>query len=189
MQHDTPPICLPLVAPPAPAAARPYPPRRVRTASSLLVEFFYVYDVLYAPVAAGFATGLLSFVLPWGEAEMGCLFAGLTLVLFFFFWLSLINCNPYAPGSTREDQLERIENALPFRRVTAHTDLATLAYPVVFKPSLCSTNSSGVELISSAEAARCYMASTLEEVVIAQQYHPGEEFTIMWERWPWQTRW
>lgn len=164
------------------------PRRRVRTASSRLVEFFLVFDVLYAPIVALPITLALRAWLPWTRAELGLVFLALTLVLFVVFWLSLVNCNPYRPGYTVFDQLRCIPNAMPATPVTARTDLSTLAYPLVFKPTMCSTNSSGVVLVHDVDEARAYMRATLEEVVCAQELHLGEEFTIMWERWPWRRR-
>jgi hypothetical protein len=168
--------------PPGPAR------RRVRTASSRIVEFLYVFDVYYAPAAAAALTAPLSLFVPMRPIAVALVFAALTVVCFLFFWLSLINCNPYPPDLTRAGQLARIPNVLPFTEVTRRSDLTNLQYPLIFKPSLCSTNSSGVALIESAEQARRYMAVTKEEMILAQAFHPGEEFTIMWERWPWQAR-
>jgi hypothetical protein len=158
----------------------------VRTAWPRWIEFFLVFDVLYAPVLSALVTAALAWWTHWRALPLALVFGALTLVLFLFFWLSLVNCNPYPPGYTSFDQLAAMPNALPFLRVTRATDLTRIAYPLVFKPSLCSTNSSGVALVRSVEEARAYMATTLEEVVCAQQLHPGEEFTIMWERWPWR---
>lgn len=158
----------------------------MRTAAPRWVEFFLVFDVLYAPLLATPITAGLAVHAHWSALPIALVFSGLSLTFFVFFWLSLVNCNPYPPGYTAFDQLAAMPNALPFLRVTHATDLDRLVYPLVFKPSLCSTNSSGVALVRSAEEARAYMAATAEEVVCAQQLHSGEEFTIMWERWPWR---
>jgi hypothetical protein len=160
----------------------------VRTALPKLVEFFMVFDVLYAPLLAGALTLALRATTSLGGVALAAIFAGLTLGLFVFFWLSLINCNPYPPGTTVFDQLRRMPSAQPTARIDRATDLSSLPYPLIFKPSVCSTNSSGVALIGSAAEARRYLASSAEEAICAQPYHPGEEFTIMWERWPWQRR-
>ncbi len=162
--------------------------RRVRTAWPRWIEFFLVFDVLYAPLVSGLVTAGLAATTRWSALALALSFGALTLGLFLFFWLALVNCNPYPPGYTVFDQLASMPNALPFVRVTRSTDLTRLVYPLVFKPSLCSTNSSGVALVRSAAEARRYLATSVEEVVCAQQFHPGEEFTIMWERWPWQRR-
>jgi hypothetical protein len=163
-------------------------PRRVRTASVKWVEFFLVFDVLYAPALALAITAILRATTTCSGLELGLAFASLTLGLFVLFWLSLVNCNPYPAGYTVFDQLRTIPNAMPVTPVTCATDLSKLAYPLIFKPSLCSTNSSGVALVHDVDQARKYMLATEEEVVCAQEYHSGEEFTIMWERWPWRRR-
>ena len=160
--------------------------RRIRTAHSKPLELLRTCDVLWAAALALLfappAAWLLSLTLLQGVALWAGLFLGLWLLL----WLSLVNCNPYRPGYSVFDSFRSMDRALPTRAVSHATDLSQLSYPCVFKPAKCSTNSSQVQLIHSAEQARDYLIETMEEVVCAQQYHPGEEYTIMWERWPWR---
>ncbi len=163
-------------------------PRRVRTARTKLVEFFLVPDVPWALFLGHVTTLALCLYAPLSVGVAGLVFLGASVGWFVLLWLALINCNPYPPGYTGLDQLAGMPRALPFERVTRSTDLSRLRYPQIFKPSLCTTNSSGVRLIASEAEAAAYLAATEEEVVCAQEFHPGEEYTIMWERWPWRRR-
>ena len=95
--------------------------------------------------------------------------------------------NPYGPGFSVFDSFRTINRALPTVAVDHGTDLSTLTYPCIFKPAKCSTNSSQVRLIASPAEARAYLIETMEQVVCAQRFHPGEEYTIMYERWPWRS--
>jgi hypothetical protein len=165
----------------------PRSPRRVRTASPKWIEFFLVFDVLYAPLVALPLTALVG-VGRLSAAGLCVAFVAIAMAAFVVFWLALVNCNPYPPGYTVFDQLQSIPNAMRAVPITRTSDLSALSYPVIFKPSLCSTNSSGVMLVKSIEEARQYLRWTAEDVVCAQEFHSGEEFTIMWERWPWRRR-
>ena len=172
----------------AEAATRPRRVRRVRTARSRFVEFFLVPDAMWAAVLSLIATPIVALTAPldlW--AALGFLLGAL-VSLFLVFWAALVNCNPYPWHCCVFDQLRLMSRALPTQPVTRDSDLTSLAYPLVFKPSLCSTNSSGVRLVYSAAEAAAYLRETQEEVVCAQMFHPGEEYTIMWERWPWSRR-
>ncbi len=176
------------VFPVAPAAAWLKRGRRVRTARAKFIEFFLVPDVPWALFLAQITTLAIAMSTPLSVITAGLVFLGLCVAFFLVLWLALINCNPYPAGYTVFDQLRKMTRALPSQAVTRATDLSQLRYPLIFKPSLCSTNSSGVRLISSEKQARAYMAATREAVVCAQVFHPGEEYTIMWERWPWKPR-
>ena len=177
-----------VATPTAGEATRSRRVRRVRTARSRFVEFFLVPDAMWAAVLSLIATPIAAFTVSLDLGSALAFFFGALLCLFLVFWAALINCNPYPWHCCVFDHLRVLDRALPTQPVTRSTDLASLAYPLVFKPSLCSTNSSGVRLIHSAIEAAAYMRETLEDVVCAQAFHPGEEYTIMWERWPWSRR-
>jgi hypothetical protein len=151
-----------------------------------VIEFWLVPDALWALVLAAACVAALHVNVSMSPLVAALLFAGSFVAIFLALWLALINCNPYPRGCTSYEQLRRMRLALPTELITRRTDLTALRYPRVFKPSLCSTNSSRVELIGSVEQARTYMAMTEEDIVLAQPFHPGEEYTIMWERWPWR---
>ena len=162
--------------------------RRIRTAMSKPLEFVRTCDVVWAALLSALVAPAAALALELSLAGALALGAGLFIASWLVLWMALINCNPYPPGYTVFDSFRSMTRALPTLPVTHLTDLRALDYPLIFKPAKCSTNSSQVRLICSRQQARQYLIDTLEDVVCAQQYHPGEEYTIMWERWPWRAQ-
>ena len=74
---------------------------------------------------------------------------------------------------------------LDFTIITHYTDLASLKYPVIFKPVICSGNGKGVAKINSVEQATAYMNGSKEERIISQQlYESKYEVGVLYEKDP-----
>lgn len=109
-------------------------------------------------------------------------------LLIFTICFILYSINPKIEDKKHELMDYFYEDSIPFDVITKNNyidKINKIKYPVIFKPSFCSSFGNEVELIKSENKALSYIKKTKDKFIIIQELHPGPyEGTILFEKNP-----
>jgi hypothetical protein len=128
---------------------------------------FISNQILFTYVVSRFGFGL---IISW-------------LIVFLITWILFLNCNPYKKDETKYTILNYIPQSYRPKMSLdpLNTDLSTLKYPIIFKPSRCSRLSKDVQVIRNEVEASEYLYEHPNEVVIQEFVEYKNEVGILYE--------